>query len=739
MDSQNIDVRYRPIRIGWCINKSDLLGLREALEISSILWGGFVNPILPIDDPKLAESLLNSFKVDILFPVVNNQETSSFIRKFNYIGNECFYGDFYTRDYAGDLFLKIVDIWHIMDGLTEEYQLIPERSAEFTFYQWDSNDSLSDVFLSSFGRIPNKKFFSNYKLIIETDLNTKVVKIRKNGLFPDVTRELPALEVISDWNLTYKNVNKYGGIYVGSANSTVDIINFWNLKAAGAFVFFYDPQYKNRFKNVLAKFTPQKRTYHKNCIFYSNPELLNAIDFNLNGVEIYIIDEEFFKQKIDISYVSSKKNNMLVNIFQNERNKYLRFQPPDKPFKDETNLKELSKQRLILSIKTIFPTLNNETIIPPYIPELNDYYSSHSYLFRNKIRVETNGIGIVLDYNYYNAITLNVFHANEIISAIFESKQIGLSLSQAGRLCNKLINFLGGLEKCKIFKIAGVRELINKYKVAESFTKSDAKKIIFDSGDFAKYRSLFIEDRDIDKDLNNDMVFDFLVKKRMLRVGLQFRCPECNLKFWMSIDESRTQITCEYCGEHFDISNQLSKDSWMYRKSGLLNRDNNQEGAIPVVLVLEKFLSEFIHTNKILYTTAMNLKTSDERSCETDFIILLESNEAKISRVQIIIGECKSKGNITQTDVNNLISIADILKTNFDVYILCAKLCSFTENEIVIMNNVGFKNLILLTQVELESELSFFDEIKYPDLKKPEISLDDLVHNTTKVYFRKQE
>ena len=36
----NLQVRYRPIRIGWCVREGDFEELRKALRLTHTFWGG---------------------------------------------------------------------------------------------------------------------------------------------------------------------------------------------------------------------------------------------------------------------------------------------------------------------------------------------------------------------------------------------------------------------------------------------------------------------------------------------------------------------------------------------------------------------------------------------------------------------------------------------------------------------------------------------------------------------------
>ena len=68
-NAPRIWVNYRPVRIGWVIPDNDITRLAKAAAWSSCLWGGRFNPVIPIDDPALADQVVKTFALDVLIPI----------------------------------------------------------------------------------------------------------------------------------------------------------------------------------------------------------------------------------------------------------------------------------------------------------------------------------------------------------------------------------------------------------------------------------------------------------------------------------------------------------------------------------------------------------------------------------------------------------------------------------------------------------------------------------------------
>ena len=82
MNTLSVSVRYRPIRIGWCVRAGDFAALREALKLTFTMWGGRYNPVIPIDDFANANKLIRLFRVDVLWPLTDDEEVKEFIKRF---------------------------------------------------------------------------------------------------------------------------------------------------------------------------------------------------------------------------------------------------------------------------------------------------------------------------------------------------------------------------------------------------------------------------------------------------------------------------------------------------------------------------------------------------------------------------------------------------------------------------------------------------------------------------------
>ena len=237
-------------------------------------------------------------------------------------------------------------------------------------------------------------------------------------------------------------------------------------------------------------------------------------------------------------------------------------------------------------------------------------------------------------------------------------------------------------------------------KPVHSVTRGEAEKKIFSEEQFKKHESLYIEPRETKK-LTTGHVFDFLLRYGFFRGGLELSCDDCNLHNWLSLKEIDDVWECEYCGgRNLTALHLRHRGDWRFRKSGLFAKDNNQEGAIPVLLTLLVFL-RILGMSQFVWTTSLKL---DPPGCETDFCIL---NYRWMGGIEIAVGECKSGGRqIDKQDVENLKKVwKKLTVSDLECYVTFAKTTDgFAPDEVALLTEVADQGIpmILLTNCEME-------------------------------------
>jgi hypothetical protein len=351
----------------------------------------------------------------------------------------------------------------------------------------------------------------------------------------------------------------------------------------------------------------------------------------------------------------------------------------------------------------------------------------------------------VIVHSSASDLTLRALPTTELAAKLFERFGMIAKPSQAGLVTTRLIAQMGGLQDCRAFKIEGVRALISKYSPNQSFTRSNAKQTIGNADPatgrprFEPFEDLFIDARPFRQKTKPEDALDFLLRRGVFRVGLELKCPHCELRFWQPLDDLKTHVECVYCGTRFGVTDQLRDRDWAYRRSGLFGRNDNQHGGVPVAVTLQQ-LDTILHSNRMLYTTSLEItpgKTPIDK-CETDFVVITTGHSHNFPhQPQVVIGECKAAGGtITVADAENLAKVADAFpKRRLNVFVLFAKTGSFSDEEIASCAHAQDKwhsRVILLTKDELEPSHIYERHNEEPQIRAS--GLEDLAATTSYLY-----
>jgi len=759
MEMLNLYITYRPLRIGWCVRANNLDDLRKAILLSNILWGGRFNPIIPVDDEAEALQLVEVFRVDALYPIQNDPAIIAFIDKLKHIQWPILHKTIVVADTRYPQyppFATVLDIYHALVRLHEEYvKDLPQPKLSACLYSWEETDPLNNILLATLGKYPSTADIKiDYAEMMKKALLAQEVSIPLDGEVPLEILQKVYPSKITKYFLERSVHSGRGwsnpGLYVGDSQNFDDLVNYWNLRASDIELLFYDPAHKARldplkdawFKRLndgISKSREGRPWEDHVAIWAKNRDSVIPTDVLGQNTMRCTVDKHIWNGlNITPPVMHFKKRSVLASITDDYPPRAI-FQLPDKPFLDDP---QFMHQHLVVSVHALVDIANESaTFSPPFIPELNEHYGRKFYYFYNRARAEPSGVGIITTATDNN-LTLIALDVQELIQKMFSTFGIEAKPSQAGRVTSRLIQQMGGLQGCRVFKIAGVRHPIEKYKTYQSFKKSAAIQIIGDNDpktghpNYTRYESLCLEYNPSLRKWKPEHAFLYLLKKQVFMVGLEFRCPQCELEFWRVLDDVRSEARCEYCGIQFGVAPQLKDRDWAYRRSGLFGHEDNQEGALAVSVVLQQMDTAFMRRK--FFTTGMELSAaSPQIDCETDLVVLHQGREGRIG---LVIGECKTRGKITAADVSNLTRVADALpRSRFDVFLLFAKLVPFSAEEIAACNMAqgdGEPRVIMLSDRELEPyDLYELADKEFVMHQSHASSLEDMARATDEIYF----
>lgn len=629
---------YRPVRIGWVIPDRDVARLQLIAAWNSCLWGGRFNPAIPMHDEELSENLIKTFAVDVLLDVNGNADTRAFIDQYAHLRMEL-WGESIFRNKD----CEFADVRHAVRRMASR-----GRPADIDFLMlptWEQTDALQAVFSVLFGYYPAvDKDVADYERLIRDAVQMSDKPIPADGGIPT-----EILQGITPLGLTGYDITpgRRGGslnpaIVFGSASDFDDLAFLWNLRAAGARAIFFDEGQAARLKSFANAFLETVRTRSLRnpapMNFWSRTEFSKdwKPELDVGGIQVWLRNARSWNG-LDIDpnppQFSVRHRDVVPSYSEAGGEPRASFALPDRPFDD--NVQSL-RQKYVVVVDASQYGLSpdaNRTFETPFVPQLNEFYGRNFYFDYDKARAETGrldqgAVGIITEVSTQR-LEISAFSVFEWLHAFFSACGVEIERSEAGLRCTRLIGQLGGgLQDCRVFKIRGVRELIRKYGVDEHFTRTAAIEAIRDVDPatgaigFDAFKGLYIEYRE-GGELRPPHVLKYLLARRVFRVGLELKCPNCELPSWVHLDDVKTTSSCPYCDQLYDVTSQLADRDWRYRRSGIFGRNDNQLGGIPVALTLQQ-LSSNVHERLLMYSTALKFRllSADIEECEADFVAI---------------------------------------------------------------------------------------------------------------------
>jgi hypothetical protein len=124
------------------------------------------------------------------------------------------------------------------------------------------------------------------------------------------------------------------------------------------------------------------------------------------------------------------------------------------------------------------------TFETPFVPRLNEFYGRNFHFeydaARSQIGRLDKGVVAIISSILTQQLQVSAFRVFDWMKAFFALSKMDIERSEPGLRTTRLIAQLGGLGDCRVLKIRGVRNLLRKYGVDESFTRSGAIEAIRD-------------------------------------------------------------------------------------------------------------------------------------------------------------------------------------------------------------------------------------------------------------------
>lgn len=687
----NINLKIRPLKIAFLVDPNNSKQVREAIRLSSTLWGGTYCPIII-----LYKKMPKSWKEGSVKAPTAKKVILGYIEAFDpdifvHLSKE-------VPLYIKDLGLEIIkpdEIWKVLEeernlspkfgiGIFEVFNDIFEKYFKYKAKYpikivlpiFPKEDGL--FWASLFGEIPSKliplikKHYSEPLEIEEPEfLPENVGEFFKGNVFSPRRFTRHGLDHIS-------RAGPRGGAYgfFMDASKVEDIVDYWNLRAMGRRVM---PIPKHLLTNeplkeiIVSFFKENRRPWGHNKTVCDYASIIRSRNSTMEELQDYAKTLDIQPEPSDPSKDAFFSLQHWYPRVWDEWGRDKDGANPDDIFGDEESIEVTESDGLKVSFRTLLPKFADKYAYhgePRCANEISfRLYGSNEYLaevfpksfgdnfinaissfgiYRNHWRVGRNGLVRLVKDNFTQS--WDIPESEKVLFAWLKDQGWESKISPPGLLAKQIYKKLDG----HIFtlaneKLLGLLEHMNGGTVQSNGQPVENNKV-------NQERELpigEIKTRLQDPSRQSDLC-DYLVSKGIFHVGIRIQCPHCVRNSWYPVDKIEKTFTCAKCLNIFSAIGNIENGKWCYKTTGPFSVPNYADGAYATLLTLDFFNEHRLTTMQTTSALSFTAKASGKPDIEADFAMFWQDSIYGEKKNGILFGECKTHGNFQKKDFDRM-------------------------------------------------------------------------------------
>jgi hypothetical protein len=712
-----INCNTRPVRLAFLVDKPDPSTLEKVFELNTLLWGGILNPVVVLDGSTrkqvgrhyiLRDStyeqeqlwLLQSFDPDILINY-SNTLLPDYLAQFK--GRTFSLEAMRWNPWGTQEIISFLEVWPFLEQhWRKEVRFLQKpHQTKYGHIDVDVFGPLRTFLIARFGNYP-KDSYGN--VVLDKHFGGQLVTYDES-----FRKSLSLDEWVFPIHITtlQLDVHPPGTLdnhmfFLLDPENMFDIVDFWNLRAAGFRVFVLPASHYQDFSDA-AKLFAERSVYPINENVKTLAEIVKARsidDSQLEEAGKWLMSlgtnpghlslkgwvpmfrnwgpDHTVHPEIQMLPPTGEETSEVV-VF-NEGHGTLRVSGPDCELRGPHSLQHWATDILALG-----STDEKRTFRLPWLHPECDALTNLRFLGIGQFpsRVSRHGI-VVLTRGDRENLGIQEPQTTEVLRAYLKDGGFTyLKTSTPGLTTERIIEQLGGLMPCAVFKNSGVREIIDTLSRGANRPYIWVREIIFKSltGD--------------DKKQEFERILSSLLMTKVLRQGFELQCERCRQHDWYHLTDLSEHFTCKKCFRIQQVPH-LRGGQWRYVVDGLFRLKGKVAGCLTAILSL-LFLEQFL-SHEAKYVSSFDYSDGTTHA-ERDFALLMSGFLQE--DVDVVIGECKSLSELKQNQRDAVKRLGE--KTG--AYLAFCTLSEvFTPDDKLFFEQllVARQKLILLTRKHLE-------------------------------------
>jgi hypothetical protein len=686
----SIDIKTRPLKIAYLVDPNNAKQTREAIRISSTLWGGDYFPIIPlykrmpstwreklIKTPSAKSVILGyveAFDPDIFIQF--SKEAPKFI---NDIGIEIVKPDEVWSVLNEDRNLSPkygLGIFELLNNIFEKnFKFKMKYPIEIIFPKIPKQYSL--FWASWFGELPSKVVPQLEKYYFEP------LEIKTSDLKLEDIQHLMSDRTLFPRRITHHEIESYGGgfrrdsyVYFLDVTKVEDIVDFWNLRAIGRTVLPLPKQLKDdpNIKKIIINFLKaNQRPWPHNPKVFDYASIVRSRNSTMEEIQEYT---KTLKNDLGADDSSAEPYFCLQHWYPRVWDEWARDKDGAVPSniygEEEESIEITDSQEFRIGFKSLLPKFAqkysyhgeprcaNEISFRfygenEYIAEVFPKSSGENFIrtisgltsFRGDWRVGRNGLVKLVKDNYSE--TREVPLAENVFFSWLKDLGWNVKLSSAGLLAKQIYRKIDGFVSVLTNeKFLGLLEHMNGGSVKQDGSPVTDNKI-------TQERDLSVgEVKTRLNDVRKNNLHDYLVEKGVFKIGLRLQCPYCLRNSWFALDDVREKFICPRCLNAFPAIGNIDSSAWYYKTAGPFSVPNYADGAYSVLLTADFLNDRKMTTLRITPVLSFIAEAPGKISIEADLAAFWQESIYGEKRDGILFCECKTYGIFQKRDFDRM-------------------------------------------------------------------------------------
>lgn len=706
MNSIRVDIRLRPIRFGFLVRPDDAENILEIFRINTCLWGGMFNPIIPLFEnipPWLekegfhfdnAKQLIMS-DLDFFEPDFIVEAEEGLADGFGFDPKRILQ----LKDFSGYYGLTVEALyWELY---REEFRFEASHRRNVVYVE-PADSSWENFVAANFGDFPIQD---------QTLSVSSTCKDRFRGIFNPEHKKLDPVALSEQYQFRHISALEIGSkklqidynefqspvLFILDAQESKDLIDLWNLRAVYSTVVAVPIQWIQPLAGFCEDFIRENSSRH-----FEDPgaEITGPVFMYSRSLSEDYIEEIHKNFRLVVEENADIVTKHHPPTWRTQPDSWFTNAPPTLVADKNSKWIYIDLENSEIQFDALFPEFagkyrdrsclanvvkledesNSDQIATVFPYEGTNTTFLKSRLTGHPPKSTTEGLVIFPEYRNLSE-RWKMVDGTTAINQWLESNQVIASPSDAGRATQQIIETLKGCKSVGCLANKGIIKLLNEMSNRPVTKTAHYKEFQNKVGNA------------IDNKKWENALFERLVERKVVELGLELKCRKCNNWSWYSITHLDYTLICDFCLKQFDFPITRPSSSnharWAYRVIGPFALPNYAQGGYAAALAIRFFTDVIGRKNwsAITWSAGQTLELPPSKTVEADFMLWLQRTVflgPPHPPLDILFGEAKSFGKdaFKQEDVDKMRLLAEVFPGSILVFAAMKEVESFSKEEI---------------------------------------------------------